>query len=722
MPDPTPSTDPAALQQQAAENWEEAKKRPPLLAKLRAKYPGVYDDLDDKALAKKLVAKYPQYGADLQEYLQPEKPGVLRRAMQGVVTGAQKTGEALLAAPSAAAGALVGSMELPSKITEGIRAVHADPSGALKRGAESVGESAASLLPMRETATGVAKAVAQGDPSQLPPIEKVTEEATEFGLSQALPNVLAHGASKVGKFLISDVIPGTAPELHSLAIPHLEAVPERYRPTQSALDAAKADLATLGNPRVAMTNTQSAVQAMLRDELRMSNPDAGWMSTLENLRRTSQRGWDFDQLKLEAEDIGGQLKQIKERGGAKPTEGTRGAARARDADLRRLLAAIHADANAMKMEAPTYAFTGEVPTGMGQPTARALESTAVVPAQPTVRTAGEPDIEMQRVGTKDLGTVGEKWNAVSRLYRRDYAANALGRMIADNISVVGDQFDSINVNPIIRELRRAQRKQGYDSAAKLFVGSFEPGELNDIIDTLKQIGGKLPRIPPGRGVITGSSQVVLRAAIGEAVGMAAGHPGAGWLGGIIGAELLGQAMMTEPGRAIVRAVMKWDPHFGPAARNTVAAFLRSQITPDVEPDLKQPTPQQPQPAPAPQPSPTPQPTAFPAGQDEEAFQKWKGKYGSTGASEPELRATFQAGLAPNRQSGHWVDPDVLQQMREKPLGNVLDRWRQSNEAEKAQFRPILLARLLRGQLLPADRDQLRAALMPNSLPEEAPTH
>lgn len=716
MPEPTPSTDPAVLQQQAAANWEQAKNRPALLTNLRAKYPGVYDDLDDKALAQKLVQKYPQYADDLKDFLpQPEQPGVIQRALHGVYTGAEKTGEAVLAAPGAVASAGLGLMDLPSKLTEAVK----DPIGALKSGAKTVGETAASMIPMRQTMTGIAEAVASGDPSRLPPIEKVTEEGTEFGLTQRAAEVLPRATTSAAKFLITDVIPGTAPELHSLAIPKLEALPQQYKPTTAAMDAAKADLAMLGNPRVGMSAFQRTATDLLQQELKLSNPDSGWVDSLHNYLRGSRRGWTFDKLKAEAEDIGGQLKQIKEKGGAKPTEGTRGAARARDADLRRLLAALHEDANAMKMEAPTFEM-GQEPTGTGIPTAQALpQPSAVVPHQPTIQGAA-PAIEMVRTGTRDLGSVGEKWNAVSRLYRRDYAATALGRMIADNISVVGDQFDSVNVNPIIRELKRAQRKQSYDSAAKLFVGSFEPGEINDIIATLKDIGGKLPRIPAGKGVVTGSSQVVLRGAIGEAIGMATGHPSHAWIGGIIGAELLGQAMMSDAGRSMIRTVMKFDPHFGPTARNTLAAFLRSQIEPQTNPDL-QPSAaaaaQQPQPAPAPQPSPTPGPTD-PA---EQAFQSWRKKYAETGATEPELRATFAAGLAPNAPAGHWMSPDILKKVRTEPVGKVLDYVHQLNDNQKQQLRPVLMARLMRGGFPTGDREQLLKELRPNSLPESAPT-
>src|SRR5687767_4998223 len=46
----------------------------PLAAKVRAKYPGVYDDLDDATLERQVLAKYPQY-ADLAEPEEVPAPG-----------------------------------------------------------------------------------------------------------------------------------------------------------------------------------------------------------------------------------------------------------------------------------------------------------------------------------------------------------------------------------------------------------------------------------------------------------------------------------------------------------------------------------------------------------------------------------------------------------------------------------------------------------------------
>src|SRR5581483_589024 len=46
----------------------------PLVEKIRAKYPGAYDDMDDAALTKAVLAKYPQYSDLAAPALKPILP------------------------------------------------------------------------------------------------------------------------------------------------------------------------------------------------------------------------------------------------------------------------------------------------------------------------------------------------------------------------------------------------------------------------------------------------------------------------------------------------------------------------------------------------------------------------------------------------------------------------------------------------------------------------
>jgi hypothetical protein len=103
----------------------------PLAQKIRAKFPGVYDDLDDAALEKAVLAKYPEY-ADMAEPERPaaQEPSMLDRVLAdspsaplqvraGQALGrfvkanpvaAAATGGAMLAAPFTGGGSILGGM------------------------------------------------------------------------------------------------------------------------------------------------------------------------------------------------------------------------------------------------------------------------------------------------------------------------------------------------------------------------------------------------------------------------------------------------------------------------------------------------------------------------------------------------------------------------------------------------------------------------------------
>ncbi len=139
---------------------------------------------------------------------------------------------------------------------------------------------------------------------------------------------------------------------------------------------------------------------------------------------------------------------------------------------------------------------------------------------------------------------------------------------------------------MLRGIEKAERDAARGNrGARLFVGSFDPGELGEVKATLRDVAKDLPRIRPASGTPVGSSQRVYQGAVGRiASGAAAqvlGHQigtDAGWAMGVFAPELISQAMMSRPGRAAVRAAMKIDPQAGPLFRNTVAAVLRTQAS------------------------------------------------------------------------------------------------------------------------------------------------
>lgn len=54
----------------------------PLVSKIRGMHPGIYDDMDDATLTKKVLAKYPQY-SDLATGAPPQRPNVNMQEMPG---------------------------------------------------------------------------------------------------------------------------------------------------------------------------------------------------------------------------------------------------------------------------------------------------------------------------------------------------------------------------------------------------------------------------------------------------------------------------------------------------------------------------------------------------------------------------------------------------------------------------------------------------------------
>lgn len=205
----------------------------------------------------------------------------------------------------------------------------------------------------------------------------------------------------------------------------------------------------------------------------------------------------------------------------------------------------------------------------------------------------------------------EAWKKMRRLDRRNFAMSELARDIDKGVGVAGDAWTSVGVNKIIKGIRSARAKAAMgNKSERLWTNSFDPGELNQIEQLLKDIKKDLPALPPGQGVITGSSQRAKMGAAGEVIGESLGiGKGTGAALGILSTDLIAQAMMSDAGRTMVRSAMKIDPAVGPVFRNTLATFLRMQTQqargePPVE--LAAPPPL---PAPGPSPQPTPGPTA-----------------------------------------------------------------------------------------------------------------
>jgi hypothetical protein len=103
----------------------------PLAQKIRAKFPGVYDDMDDAALEKAVLSRHPEY-ADLAE---PEPAPKEEKSLGGFAVNAAKSGGRFLKSVATA----------PIALFEADQAIKRDPAGAVKGFWEAIGQIPAAL-------------------------------------------------------------------------------------------------------------------------------------------------------------------------------------------------------------------------------------------------------------------------------------------------------------------------------------------------------------------------------------------------------------------------------------------------------------------------------------------------------------------------------------------------------------------------------------------------
>jgi len=509
--------------------------------------------------------------------------GLIHRAGEGIILGGKDVAGMAMNLPAAALRIPGAIANAPHAIAEGAREAVAHPMQAVDKIAQATG----ALIPMSQTIERTAKALADRDPSQIPPIEDVTREATVAGLTQRLGEGVAAFTKWAPRALVK-AIPGSQVERHSLAAPKIRAAGEHLRPTDAELQSARAEVAAV-NPNLSydVSEFRKVANDIMRSEGRLSNPDSGTIREMENFLDSSHQGWSFDQLTAEAQRLGSELGAVRTNIGARPGETTGGMNRARDANLRRLLAALHTDAEAGKPWTPA---------GPGAPAQENLEAT-------------------------------DAWKRMRRLDQRNFAINGLARDLEKGIGIAGDGWTSVNVNRVLKSIQtaRALARRGQKSES-LWVKGFEPGELDAIESTLREIKRDLPRLPPGSGEITGSSQRAKLMGAGEVIGGGAAtlmgaDPAHALLAGtmtgsamMMGVDKIAEVMASDAGRKVVRTALAIDPKAGPLFRNTLAAFLRTQSAAargEPAPDLSAPPPR---PAPGPSPQPTPSPEVIAAKQ------------------------------------------------------------------------------------------------------------
>lgn len=437
---------------------------------------------------------------------------------------------------------------------------------------QSTPEMLMSMLPMQRTV----RKIFTGQPVTGP---EVAQEGLEFLGSRLMGRATGRAMKGLAKHTVLG-IPGAGAETHAFTIPKAEGLPDSLRPTKTAIQAADAAWqAASGSPlRWHMGKFRDTVEDMLIEQRRLSNPDVGFIGELENYLRTTADGWEPAQLSAEARDLGAKVGGLKAERGRSPEQTTKGRVNAQEASYRRLMSALYQDADAAQ------------PYVQGT-----FGASPITPSATQVGTAAGPqagNIGMQQTAgpgaapqSADLVRLGQLWKQSRALHRQDLAANSLARMIDDSISAVGQEgFESINLRPVIKKIRRAQRKQEYDAQSRLFVNSFQPGEVDDMVKVLRGLQKNLRPIPPGRGVRTGSSQRALHGSIGALAGHYLGIPYIeSAAAGMVIAEGLAQAMMTSPGRALVRRAMAIDPTTGRVFHEMIAAFLRGEMQPEAKP-------------------------------------------------------------------------------------------------------------------------------------------
>lgn len=433
-------------------------------------------------------------------------------------------------------------------------------------------DTASSIVGLADPATGPQKILSALSPTlgtlasgNLPSGPDVVREAVGTGgsilLGKLLPELSLKGV-KAG----AEHIPGAQAALHEMAIPEARAVATDIHPGQPAIAGAFKAAEAAGAPPIWMGNFRKTARTLLRRELTLgkASRDQRVVDAMRSFLTDTRQGWGPDKWKAELDRMGAQLGGIG---------GTEGLSRVHDKQIRTLQRAMYQDVEAAQV-------SKEVSPAV--PAQRVYQQVGGVGPPQWVDIPPQPALHGPSAATPDSLGQASLWQEAQRLARRGHASDELGAMIDKSISLVSDQRPSINVNKALQkidqQLELAKRGGGPGvKKAKRFVGSFAPGELEQIRTKLDEIGGDLPRIPVGRGAAHGSGGYILRAVLGEIGGEMVGHPAIGTAVALGLPELIAKAAMSDTGRALIKRASKIDPKVGPLFQSTLAAGLRTQI-------------------------------------------------------------------------------------------------------------------------------------------------
>ncbi len=163
------------------------------------------------------------------------------------------------------------------------------------------------------------------------------------------------------------------------------------------------------------------------------------------------------------------------------------------------------------------------------------------------------------------------WKAARKLARRGFASDTLDGIVETNIKRKGEMVEGINFNGIVTRLEQMKALAKTNRRSELFVGSWEPGELDGMIEVFKAAEKGTAAIGAKAGAQTGSAQRALQMSVGGLLGGTAGM-----LSAPILADLMSDLVQTSGGRAFVRMAFGSSPSLDHPVFATVAAFLRAQ--------------------------------------------------------------------------------------------------------------------------------------------------
>lgn len=407
----------------------------------------------------------------------------------------------------------------PGQVWQDVKDLATNPSEAIPTQAKRAGQFAWGMVPMSDT---LGRIVAGPPPTAQSVGEDVGRTATSFALPPAVGRVAKSGA----KMLVKNM-PGAGVALNEMAAERLDQLGQRVTPGRNQVRAAYAASRAAGNPSIAMDNLRRVASDIVNTEssLTKANQNPGLLQLAQGFLDESTQGWDWERAAQEAQRVYAEIKKQRRTYGQPAAE------------LNQLYGAMRDDlAN---------------PTPVGQ--------------------------AVQQTATKQAA-----WETAQGTARRQFAAESLQEQINKAMGVQGEGFDSVSVNRILKWIKQQERgaQLGHpDTAAKRFVESWQPGELQDIKSTLKDISKNLGNIPAIRGTPKGSSERILGGAIGTLGGLAIGgspfSAGVGTAVGVVTEYTLGRLLVTEAGRAFVRKAMKMAPMTSPQFNQMIGAYLRA---------------------------------------------------------------------------------------------------------------------------------------------------